>query len=119
MAFVSSWRWYGVRTLHKTVIDKDEPVQDESQLFTETISIVKAQSHMQACKIAERKAKMKKKKYKNIYGQTVSQQFVSIVDCYFIDEEPTTGTTVYTCQYKVPAGEEPMTDLIQRLMMHR
>ena len=113
MKFKSSWHWYGVRGLSKITVEGETP---EKESFMENTMLVRAQSHAQACKIAQRRFTRQNLSYRNIYGQTVSREFSRIIGSYFFEEGLKTGTTVYSCIYDVPAGEDPER-ILRRFML--
>lgn len=101
-----SWKWYGVKTISRMFVGRADGKMEPADSLKESVVILRAQSASQAFKIAQRRARRKELRYRNIYGQPVCWRLQSIVDCYQFRELPRAGVEVYSCVYDLPQGGE-------------
>ncbi len=103
-----NWDFYAVKII-KQIVTEGEPdsslvdefyfMDNEEQVFEESIMLVRVQSINHACKIAETKAKEQEEPYENKYGEQVIWRFLRVADCQMIFDELKTGAEVYSCLY--------------------
>ena len=108
----SNWDFYGVKIIKQIIIEGDPDftdlqkseidsyVNNNQQLFEESILLVHAQSFDHAYKIAEKKSMEDEISYQNVYKQKVLWKFIDAVDC-FLCGEIKSGEEVYACFHTV------------------
>lgn len=99
----NTWKWYGVKTLHRTQasgrpLGTDKAYSRNMTLVEERVVILRARSFDEALRRGESEAREYAREcwHRNPYGQAVRSRYLGYCDVYLLDDAPGNGTEVYS-----------------------
>src|SRR5215470_16323813 len=106
-----AWKWYGVKTLHRTQptgqpVGRDKLYSKTMTLVEERVVILEARSFREAIRKGEAEARKyaRRCRRRNPYGQQVRSRYLGYCDVYVFDELAGGGTEVFSTTEVVPRG---------------
>ena len=107
----NAWKWYGVKTLHRTQpigrpVGKDKFYSGAMTLVEERVVTLKARSFAEASRRGEAEARKyaRECQHRNPYGQQVRSRYMEYCDVYLLDDAPADGIEVFSETEVVPRG---------------
>jgi hypothetical protein len=117
-----SWKWYGVRTVFRSVPSgrpqgTDGDFSANVTLVEDRVVIIRARSFKEAIHKGEREAKAyaAASPHRNPYGQLVQQRYLGYCDAYELFDEPGVSIEVFSTT-EVVAKTESDSRVIDRLI---
>jgi uncharacterized protein DUF4288 len=96
-------KWFGVRTLYRVEafgrpVAKDKHFDSSLTLVEERVVLVRARTHAEAIRKAEREAKRYAAfvSWRNPYGQRLKQRYLGACNSFELSDPPGGGTEVYS-----------------------
>lgn len=119
---LSSWKWYGVRSLYRWVAlgrpkNPGEGFVPDATLVEERIVLIRARSDEEALKKAEKEGKTYARsiRYTNGYGQKVRKRMLKTLDAYEMFDSPNLGAEIFSATEEIDASV-PDEQICERLI---
>jgi Domain of unknown function (DUF4288) len=105
----ATWKWYGVKTLHRTEVrgrpgGRDAHYSNRMALVEERVVVLRARSFEEAIEKAEAEAKEYARgcQHRNPYGQRVRSRYLGYRSAYVFYDGVDSGTEVFSTTEVVP-----------------